>query len=475
MILTFFGYFNTTLVWTLFLIIIFFCMKVLKKSKVNKKDILIGIIIFTLFFVIFIFFLPRHVLMWNDDFYYQEMGYSMKNFFFSGLIRMNDELELSRFFFDKTPGWPFMLSLVYFIKYEPNLSITISRIFAALTLVVLYFISYEISKKRIIAFLSTFIGFGFYPFLQVISTSMDHSFHIFLVSIIIYSFLMYKKKNSQEWLFLTFYLILFATLTRIESIFLILLVIKPILKTEKIVHLIFISLTIASLYSFSGIYLASSIPTLFYRNVTDLSLTNLNTTRTLVNDVVNLRFFGYWNDLIQYNIGYISKITYNLFFLTATFSLIFIGMVFTKKEEIKEISRVFIVFFLFLFFFISMYNRYPRVFAPFCIQLALSFSVLFNASEKRKILKFLISGVFFGFAVINLFYFPIPQENDLLNYIDLKNEEIHENDILIVDDSFEKDIASVITPKVLKKEEYELNKEKINQLGLNVLTFDYSI
>lgn len=285
---------------------------------------------------------------------------------------------------------------------------------------------------------------------------------------------MYKKKNSQEWLFLSFYLILFATLTRVESIFLILLVIKPILKTEKIAPLIFISLTIVSLFSFSGIYIASSIPTLFYRNVTDLSLTNLNTTRALVNDVINVRFFNYWYDQIQYNITHISEVPYNLLFLTATFSLIFIGSVFTKKDEIKKIFRVFVVLFLFLFFFISMYSKYPRVFAPFCIPLTVSFSVLLSLSLKRKISTFLIGGVFFSFALINIFYFQMPQENDLLDYIDSMNEEINENDILIVKDSWEKIIASAITPNVLTREDFEDSKEKINQLGLNALTFNHS-
>lgn len=120
-----------------------------------------------------------------------------------------------------------------------------------------------------------------------------------------------------------------------------------------------------------------------------------------------------------------------------------------------------------------MYSKYPRVFAPFCIPLVFSFSVLLSLSPNRKILKFLIGGLFFWFALVNVFYFPMPKENDLLNYIDLINEEINENVILIVEDSWEKIIASSITPNVLTGEEYWLSKEKINQLGLNALTFNH--
>jgi len=176
----------------LFIILIYLNREYIKKIffKIDRKTWIFLILIF-IFALLIRIFVPTHAhIMYLDEPWYMYAGKSM--------LETGSQLD-----YDKSIGWPFILSIFFSIFGVNNyVALYASTLFGSLTVFSMFFLTFLITKRQDLSLISAFI-FSLFPIHIIWSASAETNVtSVFFITLnLFFCFLYYQnQKNSLLWL-----------------------------------------------------------------------------------------------------------------------------------------------------------------------------------------------------------------------------------------------------------------------------------
>jgi hypothetical protein len=188
---------------------------------IDKKTWSFVFIIFLIGLLLRLLFFGHWHMMYTDEFSYMESG---KNMLQTG----------SQVNYVKSIGWPFMLSLVFGIfGVNSFVALYTSSVFGALTILVIFLLTYSLTKNKNIALLSSLI-LSLFPLHLKWSGSAETNITslFFILLALFFCFLFYNEKNNNLFL-LAWASVVFAVQFRPENYVLIFLFLLGIFLYNK--------------------------------------------------------------------------------------------------------------------------------------------------------------------------------------------------------------------------------------------------
>ncbi len=181
-----------------------------KFKKIGKKYWLIILIVLLLGLMIRLFLAPHHHRFFIDEAFY--MGAAKNLLFYL-------KSTISTGIYPKQIGWPLLLTIPFFMFGVNNyIAIYTSIFFGSISIILMYFLVYLLSKNKRLALISSFL-LAILPLHVIYSgTAETIVVSVFFLLVTLISFIIMIKNQKKKLIFLALFLFLFTIQIRLENI-----------------------------------------------------------------------------------------------------------------------------------------------------------------------------------------------------------------------------------------------------------------